>query len=152
MKDSKVTELNPQDFSSDKQRDLYAYWLKIKGDRLMPSRTDMDPMDIPHLLSSIWMADVIAGDKIQIKVRLFGTDLVNAFQIEGTSRELGEVSFTGDIVKRLTNLVNSRKGYYCQCDFPVKSDDYKYYSTLTLPMSSDGETVDIILSVLDFIA
>jgi len=143
--------LDPENFSSDKQRELYDYWLKIKGDRLMPSRADMDPLDIPHLLSSIWMADVVAGAEIKLKVRLFGTDLVNAFNLEGTSQELDNVSFTGDIVKRLTTLVNTRKGYYCKVDFPVDSEDFKYYSTLSLPMSSDNETVDIILSLLDLI-
>jgi len=143
--------LDPENFSSDKQRELYDYWLKIKGNRLMPSRADMDPLDIPHLLSSIWMADVIAGDEIKLKVRLFGTDLVNAFNLEGTSQELANISFTGDIVKRLTTLVNTRTGYYCKVDFPVDSEDFRFYSTLSLPMSSDNETVDIILSLLDLI-
>lgn len=151
MFNRKIPELNPENFSSDKQRELYAYWLKIKGNRLMPSRADMDPMDIPHLLSSIWMADVVAGDEIKLKVRLFGTDLVNAFNLDGTSQILDNVSFTGDIIKRLTTLVNSRKGYYCKVDFPVESEDFRYYSTLSLPMSSDNETVDIILSLLDLI-
>jgi len=146
----KVTTLDPQKFSSSKQCDLYAYWLKIKGDRLMPSRVDMNPADIPYLLSSIWMADVIAGDRIRLKVRLFGTDLVRAFSLDGTSQLLDQISFTGDIIKRLTDLVRTRKGYYCKCKFPVESEDYRYYSTLSLPMSSDNYTVDIIISLLDF--
>lgn len=146
MYNSELTDIDPQGFTSDNQRDLWAYWLKIKGDLLMPRRRDLDPLDIPHLLSSIWMADVISGDEPRFKVRLFGTDLVKAFQIEGTSMELEGASFTGDMIIRLTNLVKIRQPYYCQCDFPLESDDFKYYTTLSLPMSSDNENVDIILS------
>jgi len=116
----------------------------------MPSRQDLNPMDIPHLLSAIWMADVVAGDAMHFKVRLFGTDLVQAFQLEGTNLSLDEVSFTGDIIVRLTNLVETKTAYYYQCEFPIESDDFNYYSTLTLPMSNDNENVDIIISLLHF--
>ncbi len=145
-----IAGVDPKTFTSDKQRDLLAYWLKIKGDLLMPCRKDLCPTDIPHLLSVIWMADVIMEDEPRFKVRLFGTELVRAFQLEGTSKELDEVSFTGDIIKRMTNLVKTKQPYYHECEFPIESEDYKYYSTLTLPMSSDNENVDIIISALDF--
>ncbi len=152
MNDQILAALDPQSFSSDKQRDLYAYWLKIKGDLLMPCRKDLNPTDIPHLLSAIWMADVIDGDEVNFKVRLFGTDLVRAFNREGTSMELDEFSFTGDIIERFTNLVQTRQPYYLECEFPTESDDFNFYSTLTLPMSSDNENVDIIISALNFYA
>ncbi len=146
MQNVEIKDLDPQDFTSDKQRDLYEYWKEIRGDLSMPSRQDLNPMDIPHLLSALWMADVIDRETPKFKVRLFGTDLVRAFQLEGTNRPLEEVSFTGDIIIRLTELVRTRQSYFYVCDFPVESDDFKYYSTLTLPMSSDNENVDIILS------
>ncbi|PCI51841.1 MAG: hypothetical protein COB49_00795 [Alphaproteobacteria bacterium] len=150
MYDNKTPALDPLSFTSDKQRDLFAYWQKIKGDLLMPCRKDLNPTDIPHLLSSIWMADVIAGDVPHFKVRLFGTNLVRAFEREGTNVNLDEFSFTGDIIERLTNLVKTRQAYYCECEHPIESEDIKYYSTLTLPLSSDNENVDIIISALDF--
>lgn len=143
---------DPKRFSSDKQRDLYAYWVKIKGDMLIPCRKDMDPVDIPHLLSAMWMADVVGAgqDEFTFKVRLFGTDLVRAFQLEGTNLKLENLSFTRDIIKRLSNLVRTKQPYYHECKHPVESDDFKFYSTLTLPMSHDSGNVDIIVSVLHF--
>ncbi len=146
LNDSEVAGLDPLTFTCDKQRDLLAYWLKIRGDLSMPRRQDLDPSDITRLLPSIWMADVIAGDQPSFKVRLFGTGLVQAFQIEGTSMDLEGASFTGDMIIRLTDLVKTKQPYYIECEFPLESEDYKYYSTLTLPMSSDNENVDIILS------
>lgn len=142
--------LDPTSFTSDKQRDLLEYWLKIKGDLLMPARKDLEPSDITPLLSGIWLADVTPGDTPHFKVRLFGTDLVEAFQLEGTSLDLDNVSFASNIVKRLTQLVKTREPYYLECKMPIESEDYEYYSTLTLPMSSDNENVDIIISALHF--
>ncbi|PCI33833.1 MAG: hypothetical protein COB54_02205 [Alphaproteobacteria bacterium] len=146
MRDCEITGLKSSEFTSDYQRDLLTYWLKMKGDYLMPSRNDLDPSEIPRLLPCIWMADVMGSAEPTFKVRLFGTDLVRAFQREGTSLELDTVSFAGDIIKRLTNLVVTKKPYYLLCEFPIPSDDFKFYSTLSLPMSSDDKTVDIILS------
>jgi len=142
--------LDPASFTSDKQRALLEYWLKIKGDLRMPARKDLEPSDITPLLSGIWLADVIPGDAPRFKVRLFGTDLVEAFQLEGTSLNLDNVSFAKDIVKRLTNLVKTKEPYYLVCKMPIESEDFEYYSTLTLPMSSDNENVDIIISALHF--
>lgn len=146
MVNNTLIDIDPQSFSSDHQRDLLAYWLKIKGDLLMPCREDLNPIDIPHLLSAIWMADIVEGDEVHFKVRLFGTDLVRAFQREGTSMELDDVSFTGEIIERFANLVKTKQPYYLVCDFPIESEDFNHYSTLTLPMSSDNKNVDIIIS------
>lgn len=146
MHDHKDIDLDPENFTSDQQRELLTYWLKIKEGRQMPCRDDMDPVDIPRLLSGIWLADVVEDDGLYFKVRLFGTDLVRAFQLESTHMQLDEVTFTGDIIERLKILVQTKKAYYSICDFPIESVDYNYYSTLTLPMSSDGENVDVILS------
>lgn len=148
---NKVIEaLDPQGFTSDKQRGLFEYWVKIRGDRHMPSRQDLNPMDIPHLLSGIWMADVSGGEKPTFKVRLFGTDLVQALHLEGTNLQLDQISFAKDIIRRLTALIKTKKAYYYKAKLPIESEDYNYYTTLTLPMSSDNENVDIIISQLHF--
>ena len=146
MIECSINGLNPSEFTSDCQRALLTYWLKIKGGNLMPSRQDFDPSEVPRLLSWIWMADVIGEVQPKFKVRLFGTDLVRAFQLEGTSMELDSVPYAGDIIKRMSNLVVTKQPYYHLCDFPIKSEDYNFYSTISLPLSSDNKTVDIILS------
>lgn len=112
----------------------------------MPSRKNVNPMDIPHLLSSLWMADVLPEDPPKFKARLFGTELVNAFQLEPTALCLDELGFTGNIIKRMTNLLETRTPYYWQGKFPIESEDFNYYSTVTLPLSSDNKNVNIILS------
>lgn len=112
----------------------------------MPSRSDLDPIDIPKLLSGIWMADVIYEDPIRFGIRLFGTNLVKAFQRDGTKFRLDDFFFTGDMENRMRDLVETKKAYYYRGKFPIISEDYKEFSTLTLPLSSDGNRVDITIS------
>lgn len=146
MKKQKITDFDPGCFTSDKQRDLYSYWLKIKADHEIPSREDFSPMDIPHVLSSIWMADVIDNGELNFKLRLVGTDIAHAFQHQAASVPLDELSFSGPIIERLIALVETRKPYYFQGVFPLEDTDYNYYSSISLPFSTDGEKVDIIIS------
>ncbi|PHZ83257.1 PAS domain-containing protein [Paremcibacter congregatus] len=145
-----MTHLDPTSFTCEKQRELYAYWLKVRGESSMPSRKDINPMDIPHLLSSIWMADVLHGDPVGFKARLFGTDLVRAFQLEATDRRLDEFSFTGGIIKRMTALVETRQPYFWKGPFPFETDDFKSYSTVSLPLSNDDKVVNIIICSVHF--
>lgn len=53
------------------------YWLSRRGDRLMPRRRDIDPVDIPFVLPWIWMIDYEAESR-RFLCRLAG-EQINAF-------------------------------------------------------------------------
>ena len=38
--------------------DLYAYWNRIRGSRAAPTRADINPGDIPHILADAFMIDL----------------------------------------------------------------------------------------------
>src|SRR4051794_34289618 len=38
---------------------LHPYWTERKGDRRMPARRDIDPLDFPYLLGNIMLLDVV---------------------------------------------------------------------------------------------
>ncbi len=59
-------------------RRLADYWLKMRGDRKLPSVTDVDPVDIPWALSRVFLletADVPGG----WRVRLAGAEIERGF-------------------------------------------------------------------------
>lgn len=58
-------------------RRLVAYWLDKRAQRTMPSRHDIDPVEIPWALSWIWLCDVEPEDR-RFRVRLAG-EQINAF-------------------------------------------------------------------------
>lgn len=131
---------------------IYAYWLEKRGDRAMPARADLDPIDIPALLPNLVLIDVLPPDA-RLKVRLVGTWIVNLFGGDYTGRYLDEIDFgeaKDDIVREY--------GAAAAGAVPVCSD-HRYRNLggelfdierLILPLSADGETVTMLLIVLDF--
>jgi hypothetical protein len=59
---------------------LIAYWFDKRGERLMPARGDIDPVEISWALGRIWLGDYLAeGDRF--RYRLAG-EKINAFYME----------------------------------------------------------------------
>lgn len=55
--------------------DLYDYWESKRVGERVPDRSEMDPIvDIPRLLSAVWLVDVEWPD-LRLKYRLIGSDL-----------------------------------------------------------------------------
>ena len=53
---------------------LYSYWESKRGDRSMPARADIDPAEIPSLLSIILLMDTSTAG--EYRYRLVGTEIV----------------------------------------------------------------------------
>lgn len=58
-------------------RRLIAHWLDKRSQRAMPSRYDIDPIEIPWALEWIWLCDYRPEDR-RFRFRLAG-EQVNAF-------------------------------------------------------------------------
>ncbi len=57
----------------ERVRAIYLYWDGKRNGRLMPSRADLDPVDIPKLLPDICLVDVVP-DARKYVYRLIGTN------------------------------------------------------------------------------
>jgi hypothetical protein len=64
-------------------REVLAYWRKQCASRAMPSRQDLDPLDIPSLLGGIMLADVMQ-DPIDFRYRLIGTGIADRLSRDDT--------------------------------------------------------------------
>ena len=71
-------------------RDIYQYWLDMKGDRLMPSRADLNPIEITKLLPHLSLIDV-EHKTGRYKFRLIGTETVNVLDMDPTGKYLDEI-------------------------------------------------------------
>ncbi len=129
--------------------DLYAYWLSKKGPRRAPPRSAIRPEEIVKLLPSIALLDVV-GDPPRFRFRLFGTGLVDAYGQDLTNKFVDEIDVGGkvppEILARATKVVrefciNSGRSRY------TKKGDRRHieYERILLPLSEDGETVNMIL-------
>ncbi len=141
----------PRDADEDFDSILQSWCGWRKGDAL-PSRRDLDPVTMPGLLPYITLFDVVDdGDQCRFRVRLVGTEIVEALREDTTGKYLDDLPKTKAIIDRCRRLCESREPYFV-ADQPVTwvNDNYRTYSTLGLPLAKDGEAVDMILYVMKF--
>jgi len=139
-----------KDFRSDRQRTVYQWFLSFAEHGALPSRADFDPADFPNVLSHLVLVDVEEAPR-RYRVRVVGTAVVDATGRDGTGDYYDQNDGTADATERAAALVESRKPSF-ETGLPMlwSPKDYKIYSVLSLPMSSDGRNVDMIMYCLDF--
>ncbi|HLI10137.1 MAG TPA: PAS domain-containing protein [Alphaproteobacteria bacterium] len=133
---------------------FYEYWLRLRGGRRFPARADIDPVHIPRHLSGILLLDV-HYDPLDFEYRILGEEVI---------ARLGDL--TGRRVRQtaLINITSSAYRNYCavvESGLPqflegeavpaVRSDRPYLMSRVHCPLSSDGATVDKIISYVSFL-
>ena len=74
------------------QRELYEYWRACAQSRAIPSRFDIDPIAIPHLLPGLSLIDA-RGELDALRYRLAGTRIGEIYGAEITGRAVFEIGF-----------------------------------------------------------
>ncbi len=130
------------DLTSVEQIIFYNYWLIIKGERVMPKRTDFDPMQIPKVLPYILMEDVL-HDPLKFKIRLIGSKL----KIPITSKEktLDQFPNMKSVVGLLTRMADQKKPCFYKSKSHWSQNSYEEYTSLILPFSDENEKINIIM-------
>jgi hypothetical protein len=124
--------------------ELYHYWYERRGQRIAPSRADISPTDIPKLLPYLLLADILPGR--QYRYRLVGTEVERVFGIKMTGRTVDEL-MRGEYLCFINGLyaalVEARAPVYSENTYA--NNAFRTYR-LMLPLSSDGESIDKVLS------
>jgi hypothetical protein len=139
----------PPDCHSDVQA-LYAYWDRKRGGRSMPSRDDIDPIEIAGLLSQIFMVDV-QNEGRDLTYRLFGTGLVALFGRELTGRPVGEGQLTHvaeEARARYRAIARDRRPFFHQARLREPCNDFTDVERLILPLSPNDVRVDIMIGMV----
>ncbi len=127
---------------------LYDYWNSIRDGRDMPSRRDMDPLDIPRLLANIVLFDVEHAP-LRFRFRLYGTALASIRGDDITGRYLDEpgvsrIAFlTGPANK---NVTLTKEPHLLDAPYPLKFGSGGHFYRLCLPLSDDGQKVSMLLT------
>ncbi|PCI34495.1 MAG: hypothetical protein COB54_01565 [Alphaproteobacteria bacterium] len=126
-------------------RDIYSYWLSMKGERPLPSRADLNPADIVRLLPHISLIDV-EKDSGRYKMRLIGTETVKAMGMDITGKYLDELPLVEGLLKENYQwLVAEKRPYINFAKLRWSKKSYLDYYALGLPLSSNGTDVDILM-------
>lgn len=137
---------------SPRLRELHAYWDDRRAGKPMPSRADIDPLDIPRLLPHLILVDVAPGTK-RLRARLVGTKVVEMYGRDYTGEYFDEIDFghrRAAIEHDYVTCLETRQPYVSEHSFWTTGGALFRSERLILPLSDDGTAVSMLLSALDF--
>lgn len=136
---------------NERLRALRRYWEQKRGAGAMPARRDMNPAELVPHLPSVFLFNVhapasSAGD---FDIRLMGTALDDLFGRSMTGRTVAE-AFSADGARITAGLLGAVARFkrpmrmYGEVKLAPQRDEAPI-EALFLPLSSDGNTVDMII-------
>lgn len=140
-------DLKLEDLKEGLVRELFDYWLESRAGRLMPSREDMHPHEISHIMGNVMMFDVeeMHDGFNRLKCRLCGTNVVKACELDPTGYYLDNMPLHEGMSERLQWLIDHKRPYYHAGDFAWLGTSGLSYDAICLPLSVEGKKVDVIL-------
>ena len=129
-------------------RELHQYWLTKHRDGRLPRRSDIDPLEVPRLLKSLALLEVV-GEAEDFVFVLAGSRIEEAFDRTLKGVTLGELRQTDEITpsaEQYVAAVRSRIPQHQQADMREYGKEHWACRRLILPLSSDGERVDCLLT------
>ena len=125
---------------------FFAYWQSKCRGRAMPSRADIDPVEIVEFLPNITLVDVVEDDR-RFVYRLVGTAEVELRGNDPTGKSVAEAYFgavPADALDRYEAVCETCAPLYEEDDFQAV-DRYVSEANLFLPLSDDGNSVNKVL-------
>jgi hypothetical protein len=130
-------------------RALYEYWDGKRHGRAMPSRAELDPVDIPSLLQYVFLIDVTRAPQV-LRYRVFGTALSELFHRDLTGLEVGSGSqpeHLPGILARYAHIIEQRAPFFHRDRMREQANDFTSVERLIVPLSRDGVHVDQLLGM-----
>jgi hypothetical protein len=142
-------------FTDTRLVQAYRYWIEKAAGRAMPSRADIDPVDIPKLLPDVMLIERFADGRY--RYRLIGTENARAHGINATGRFLDEVlpgpDYRTHVLALYSECVANRRALYSECLFfsPARHQPERHTKVLFMPLSADGKTINMIFVIQVFL-
>ena len=140
----------PLPFDDPRIVEAYRYWRGKASSRAMPSRADIEPTEVPALLRDLMLVDVLPGGRY--RYRLIGTRNMIAHGFSATGRHLDEVlpgvEYKAHVLGLYDEVVRERRPLYFECLFlSERRDPARHTKVLFMPLSEDGENVNMVFVV-----
>jgi hypothetical protein len=140
------------DIASPQLLRLIDYWETRRGPRRWPARRDIDPLDFPYVLGNVALIDVLDAPQ-RFRVRLFGDNLVRRIGMEITGKMLEAVPLPGfgdQFVRCCSEIVERGAPFRAKAEY-VTDDRLSQQEVVALPLSDDGQTINMLLFAFWFI-
>jgi hypothetical protein len=136
----------PEDIAAPRLRRLYDWWRAHHVAGKLPSRRQIDPLDLTFLLGNLMIIDV-AHDPLRFRFRLIGTELVDRMRRDWSGKPLDtypDVEFRDHLQRVYEDVVRGRVPVANTRSLLVDGRSYRY-DGLILPLSTDGAVIDALL-------
>lgn len=126
---------------------ILAYWRAKRGDRVFPSRADIDPLEFRRELPRVMMVDV-STNPLEFRYRVAGTGLfaMHGEELTGKlARALEPPEFGALIHRHYAEAVERRAPILHLIELTVNYLATSY-ARIILPLSSDGNVIDRLIT------
>lgn len=136
----------------------YDYWDTKRGDRLMPARADLDPIEMKPILPHVVLMDVLRDAKpgwpLDFRYRLMGSTVDTHMSRPFTGLHMSELKHQqpdSQMWQNFSAVATERVPRFNRVPYVGPHRDFLSVIDLVMPLSSDGETVNMLMSIVDFI-
>jgi hypothetical protein len=134
-------------------RQLLDYWSARRGSRRMPRRADIDPTEIPGLLSHIMMTE-LTYDPFRVRYRLVGTEIAAFAKFDFTNQYADELQFQDhksfDYAACYAEVADSRQPGLGLSHWLVEGNAPRWIEFVICPLSSDDDIVTQCIATEDY--
>ncbi len=130
---------------------FYAYWESKRRGRPMPARADIDPIEMKPWLPGIILVSV-HRDPFRLVYRLVGERSVRMRRFNPTGRTVEEGYHGNSLAEVLENyrlVIEEKSLVYDWRGTPSWTGLVRETGVLLLPLSADGETVDMVIVYME---
>jgi hypothetical protein len=141
--------VEPQDEPVSKYLwDLHIYWRSKRGGAFAPAWSAIGVAEMRPWLNYLALVDVV-GEEPRFRCRLFSTALVRAYGADITGRWMDECDLNFVLfvlIAQMARVVSEKRPNTLRARFTKNTDGrYLDYERMALPLSDDGEHVNMIL-------
>ena len=129
-----------------------AFWLSKRHGRLLPARSDMDPLEMPWALPHIFI--VARNEQGRFAYQLVGDDMNSRFggSLKGkTADQVFEPDYALKTEERWEATAVHMRAYFRKSFHHTADNRPVWGSRVSFPLSDDGASVDCIIGVAHFL-
>jgi hypothetical protein len=143
-------DLSLNTITDSRVRRAYEYWNSARRGRAMPTRSDMDPIDLHFCLGWICLISVTYEPVRRFQFRLDGSKIVQLTGVDLTGRFIEEIE--PEDYRKLATMIYGRVADTRSPVFIGNMEDWLergfYMESVALPLSENGVDVTGIMEVI----
>ncbi len=127
------------------------HWNTIRGDKVIPSRSDFDPVSAPReILPHMILVDVVQDAPVRYRYRLVGTHITAAMQRDSTGRWLDALYDAVDyrvVTQGYFEAIKSLAPVHSAIQAPTHQRAFMTIEAIDMPMGDPDGTVNMIMAL-----